>query len=728
VGNAQNESIQGKPEVDISHNVYNEVEQKVREQLNASGNIFPGPIPSNIVESSALTTGKNDYASASVKLNPGFSFTATSGNNYVAAIGTGSAQGQEFRYNIRGWLTSINNGTLTDDGVTQTDPGALFGESITYSETSPLTGAAPQYNGNISGITWRNKIEQTGKPGVTTGGQGYAFTYDNVNRQTQTAYYTQTGSTFTKNSANALTENVTGYDEMGNIQGLQRKDKTGSLINNLTYTYQPLGNQLANISDAGSQNITGTFTYDGNGNMTSDSRKGITITYNYLDLPDTVKQGASKLVFTYDAAGNKLYKQLITSGTIVSQRHYVEDAEVTATSSIAFDGKIESIAMDEGRIINPASVNSRYEYYLQDHLFNNRVTFRPVTDSTLNLGMVQNYYPFGENMGDKTMNYSISPTNNYKYSDNEWQPELNLNTYDFDSRHYDPILGRFLGIDALAEESEDWSPYNYVENSPMNLIDPDGMQPNNGNWMGVPFGSWGGSGGSLFSQFGGWGGSAISGASGLVGGLSAFNINKPITKTNWSGLGKVQGNVLSTFSPTPRDHTASGPMPKNSQTFSHISYELSKQIEFASQPKKKIGRPLPMGSINPVTGHRIGSGSIETSDPIFDVLSGASTWGIGAVEEMSAMEGANAAGDVAVHGNSLKSVRPTWGYKLYSQDGKFLKNGITSNSIPESRYTRGFMEDKFMKIEPLFPNRKAAWDWEYLQNKIQRGSLNKNMH
>jgi len=164
--------------------------------------------------------------------------------------------------------------------------------------------------------------------------------------------------------------------------------------------------------------------------------------------------------------------------------------------------------------------------------------------------MVQNYYPFGENMGDTTMNYSISPTNNYKYSDNEWQPELNLNTYDFDARHYDPILGRFLGIDALAEESEDWSPYNYVENSPMNLIDPDGMQPSNGNWLGVPFGSGGGSGGSLFGQFGGYGGSAISGVSGFVGGLSAFNINKPVSKTNWSGLGKVQGNPAKPYDPS----------------------------------------------------------------------------------------------------------------------------------------------------------------------------------
>ena len=38
-----------------------------------------------------------------------------------------------------------------------------------------------------------------------------------------------------------------------------------------------------------------------------------------------------------------------------------------------------------------------------------------------------------------------------------------------------------------------------------------------------------------------------------------------------------------------------------------------------------------------------------------------------------------------VHGNSLRSMRPTWGYKLYSGDGTFLKNGITSKVVPESR-------------------------------------------
>ena len=31
-------------------------------------------------------------------------------------------------------------------------------------------------------------------------------------------------------------------------------------------------------------------------------------------------------------------------------------------------------------------------------------------------------------------------------------------------------------------------------------------------------------------------------------------------------------------------------------------------------------------------------------------------------------------------------------------------------------------------IKKLFPNRRAAYEWEYKQNTIQRGPLNKNMH
>lgn len=67
-------------------------------------------------------------------------------------------------------------------------------------------------------------------------------------------------------------------------------------------------------------------------------------------------------------------------------------------------------------------------------------------------------------------------------------------------------------------------------------------------------------------------------------------------------------------------------------------------------------------------------------------------------------------------------------YEERIRDFKSRKTSITSKLIPENRYTKSFMSDKVMQEKILFPNRKAAWDWEFGQNQISRGPFNKNMH
>lgn len=67
-----------------------------------------------------------------------------------------------------------------------------------------------------------------------------------------------------------------------------------------------------------------------------------------------------------------------------------------------------------------------------------------------------------------------SGANKYKYNGKELQDELGLNLYDYGARNYDPALGRWMNMDALATKYYDKSPYNYVTNDPVNMLDPDG--------------------------------------------------------------------------------------------------------------------------------------------------------------------------------------------------------------------------------------------------------------
>ena len=43
---------------------------------------------------------------------------------------------------------------------------------------------------------------------------------------------------------------------------------------------------------------------------------------------------------------------------------------------------------------------------------------------------------------------------------------------------YDPAIGRWISVDPLAEERSWVSPYNFVQNNPLNRIDPDGALDN----------------------------------------------------------------------------------------------------------------------------------------------------------------------------------------------------------------------------------------------------------
>jgi hypothetical protein len=218
-------------------------------------------------------------------------------------------QGIDYRYNIRGWLTSINNAKLNTDANNTLD-GAFseddaFGEELTYNSNfvaGSTTGTA-QWNGNISGMTWKSKSPTA--PYSNTPVSAYAFQYDKVNRLTL-AYYGSGANVSSWNDNPGRYNEALSYDVMGNIATLQRTG-LGSNVDNLSYTYGTSSNKLLAVTNSSSTpvgfvdgNKSGNdYAYDENGKLITDNNKGLSINYNYLNLPSSVSSSSQGKTITY---------------------------------------------------------------------------------------------------------------------------------------------------------------------------------------------------------------------------------------------------------------------------------------------------------------------------------------------------------------------------------------------------------------------------------------------
>lgn len=87
------------------------------------------------------------------------------------------------------------------------------------------------------------------------------------------------------------------------------------------------------------------------------------------------------------------------------------------------------------------------------------------------------YYPFGMNFVQGSEYSVVGSPLNYKYGGKELQES---GFYDFGARNYMPDLGRWFGVDPLAELAPDLSPYRYAFNNPISFTDPDGMYEGDG--------------------------------------------------------------------------------------------------------------------------------------------------------------------------------------------------------------------------------------------------------
>ncbi|HOY21062.1 MAG TPA: RHS repeat-associated core domain-containing protein, partial [Haliscomenobacter sp.] len=87
------------------------------------------------------------------------------------------------------------------------------------------------------------------------------------------------------------------------------------------------------------------------------------------------------------------------------------------------------------------------------------------------------YYPFGMNQEGTFMNDAAAKDTKYQYNAKELNDDFGLNWNDYGARWYDAAIGRWNGVDPLAEKMQSWSPYHFAFVNPLRFMDPDGMAP-----------------------------------------------------------------------------------------------------------------------------------------------------------------------------------------------------------------------------------------------------------
>jgi RHS repeat-associated protein len=459
----------------------------------------------------------------------------------------------KYNYLANGWLDSANN--LSAGAIT-------FGYTFTYHNNGRLKTVADTNNRTVSYDLYDvigQKKQVTYFPGTPDQKQ-IIYNYDSANRlQTITSpvgVFTYGYDTLSRRSSLTYPNQITatyGYDDLQRLTGISHQyqatniaaysynhDQVGNRLTksgtvNETYRYDEIyrlkeadtakgtekygyddvGNRLSGPGpkdtgyqyDAANRQTMGKLfghDYDNQGNQTSritgNPDKSWTMSWDYenrLTKMEKIKGSEKQTVtFKYDPFSRRIEKkQAVTknSTTKTTTWTYIYDGDDIAleimTDSASATTKTfytHGQSIDEHLALER---NGQFYFYHADGL--GSVT--GITDANRNTIQRYGYDSFGK----------ITPQtnfqNSYTYTGREWDKETAL--YYYRARYYDPSIGRFISRDPIGFEGG-INLYAYVQNNPVNWIDPWGLYTEITFWQ--PVGHTSSSFGHISSNVNGW--------------------------------------------------------------------------------------------------------------------------------------------------------------------------------------------------------------------------------
>ncbi|NUP14445.1 MAG: RHS repeat-associated core domain-containing protein, partial [Polyangiaceae bacterium] len=284
------------------------------------------------------------------------------------------------------------------------------------------------------------------------------------------------------------------YDAVGNILELFHQG-VGSPAATWTryYDYGPLDNGIARTNRLRSSSLSGDTenivpyqaqnVHDNHGNITSMPHLS-SITYSPFDQMASASNGTQTTYFVYGGDGQRVRKVYDTNANLIKERIYLGGFEiyrerVSGATQLerqtlhVFDGA-QRIAMVETKTVDGGSSVTtpvpKYRFQLTNHLGS---AMLEVDEAGLVISY-EEYHPYGTSAYRSSNGSAEVSARRYRYTGKERDEETGL--YYHGARYYAPWLARWTSADPLGIGADGPGVYNYVSGSPINLVDPSGME------------------------------------------------------------------------------------------------------------------------------------------------------------------------------------------------------------------------------------------------------------